>query len=88
MSELELHKYITANAIEWHWADNNETPDVLIFPRVYELTWFVLLLSHSHFDDGGIPCNLMDGYVAIWMNDICDYYGINIENVFPKPKQP
>ena len=82
MTELELYKYVTDNKIEWHRQDNQGTPDIIMFPRTFEIADFADLLSAGHFDDGGIECRMMSGYFAFWMNDICEYYGIDINNVF------
>ena len=82
MTELELHKYINENNIEWHKQDNEGSEDVIIFPTYVELHGFNKMLSPCSFDDGGIQCIIKDGYVAIWMNDICDYHGVEIKNIF------
>jgi hypothetical protein len=39
-------------------------------------------LVKSFTTDNELNCVLKDGYVCIWMQDICDYYGIEITNVF------
>ena len=45
---------------------------------------FSKLIKNYNFDDGGLECRLMDGYFAIWMKDICEYFGIELEDVFGK----
>ncbi len=30
---------------------------------------------------------MKDGYFAIWMNEICTYYGIEIKNIFKTSKE-
>lgn len=82
MTELELYKFIHDNNIEWHKYENDERRDVLILPKFRELIDLCSLLSPSIFDDEGIECRIKQGYVAIWMNDICDHYGIDIDKVF------
>lgn len=81
MTELELYKYIHDNNIEWHIQDNDGADDVLIFPYTFQLEEFQKLVSSI---EEGVPCVLKGNYVAIWMGDICDYYGIILENIFPK----
>ena len=81
MTELQLFKFITANKIEWHHQDNDGTPDVLIFPRYYELDDLRKIL---YFGDDGIECRMLENYVAIWMRDICDASGFDLYNVFPE----
>ena len=82
MTELELYKFIKNHNIEWHREDNNGTEDVIIFPLFCHINTLNTLLSPGLFDDGGIECRIMDGYIAIWMKDICEYYDIEIEKVF------
>jgi hypothetical protein len=81
MTEIELYKYITENNIEYHWYEDT----VYICPHIFQVEEFVELLPKGIFDDGGIrDIRLFDGYVSIDMNNICDYCGININNVFKK----
>ena len=80
MTELELYKYINDNNIEWHRQDNDGTPDIIMFPLTFQLDEFVELTKGYTGD--GIECRLMDGYFAFWMQDLCDYYGIDTDNVF------
>jgi len=82
MSELDLHKFITDNNIEWHRRDVNGSEDIIIFPNFSEMDDFKKILSSCLFDDGGIECRLMDGYFAFCMNDICEYYGVEMNKVF------
>ncbi|MDO5977797.1 hypothetical protein [Flavivirga spongiicola] len=62
--------------------DNERSEDIVIFPGYSELHGLNKILSPCSYDDGGIECALMDGYVAIWMKDICEYHGIECSKVF------
>lgn len=86
MTELELYRYINDNYIEWHYHDNDGVEDVLIFPFIFQMDVFAKLVS-SATDDEGIECRLKDGYFCIWMRDICEYYGIEMNNVFKKEEE-
>jgi hypothetical protein len=44
-------------------------------------------LTPSVFDDEGIQCVLKDGYFVIPMRNICEYYGINIKEIFDEYKE-
>ena len=85
MTELELYKFINDNSIEWHRQDNDGTPDIIIFPYTFHIDEFHKLVKNSI--DEGIECRMMDGYFAFWMNDICDQYGIDKDNVFVGEEQ-
>ncbi len=82
MTALELYKYITDNNIEWDRHDNDGVEDVIIFPYFCQLDDFRKIAGPYLFDDDGISCTLKDGYLAIWMKDICDYYGFDFNEVF------
>jgi hypothetical protein len=86
MNALKLYKFIEENSIEWHWHEHEN--DVLIFIMSYHLyDWFQLMKGHSLLDEGGIECIMKDGYLCVWMRNICEYSDIEIEEVFEKSKE-
>ena len=85
MTELQLYKFITENSIEWSRKDNNGTMDVMIFPYTFNMEEFVKLIG-KHGPEEGIECVLANGYFAIWMNDVCNYFDIDPDNVFVEQK--
>ena len=82
MTELELHKFITENSIEYHQYDNDGVLDVMIMPSFGELYELNKIISKCFYDDGGIEIIMKDGYVCIWMKDLCEYHGIEMYNIF------
>lgn len=87
MEALDLYKYISKGNIEWRYNMNGDQEDVIIFPPLYEIESFYQLLDPTIFDDNGISIIMKDGYFAIWMNDICEYYGIELEKVFERENE-
>ncbi len=81
MTELDLYKFINDNDVEWHRQDNDGASDIIIFPSIYEIGEFNNMVK-SITSDEGIKCIMKDRYFAIWMNDICEHYGIDIDKVF------
>lgn len=81
MTELQLYKYINDNNIEWHRHENEGVQDVIILPYTFQLEEFNELIK-NYDTDGGLPCVLRNGYCGIWMKDLCEYFGIEIDNVF------
>ena len=77
MTELDLYKYITHNDIEWRKVENT----IYIYLFVKDIVNFFSLCTPDIFDDG-LECRVKNGYFVIPMNDICEYYGIKMENVF------
>lgn len=86
MTELDLYRYIHGNNIEWHRHNNNGVADVIILPYIFQLEDFSRLISNYDTDEG-LELRLQNGYVAIWMNDLCEYYGIDIDKVFVGEEQ-
>ena len=85
MTEFQLYNFIYDNNIEWHWADNDGELDVLIFPMVMNVREFMnLIINKIKAEDDGVSIILKDGYFAVWLSEICEFYGIDIENVFNK----
>ena len=82
MTELDLYKFIEDNSIEWHRLENNGTPDIAIFTYTFHVDDFYKLVKDCINE--GIECRMMNGYFVFWMNDICEYYGIELEEVFNK----
>jgi len=83
MTELQLYKYIQDNAVEWHWNDNNGTPDVLIMPYAWHIQEFCKMIGQYSIDRE-VMAFLKPAYVCVWMREICEFYDIELENVFPK----
>jgi hypothetical protein len=88
MTELQLHKFIVDHSIEFNWNLNKVNRDVIAFIDFYSIKSFAELLGTHILSEGGVKCRLKDGYLAIWMEDICEYHGILIENVFGKDPDP
>jgi len=80
MTAIQLYKFINKNECEYHWHDE----DVILFVNAGDITEFCDLLGGSTFDDEGIKVTLKDGYICVWMKDICEYADINLLDVFSK----
>jgi len=83
MTTLELYKFIENYNVEFHW--NEE--DVMMFVNNDNIKYFNSILNSSIFDDGGIHCVMKDGYIAFEMENICDYYDIELKDVFGENKE-
>lgn len=96
MTELALYRYIADNGIETsifrngrsmddmsQWTeDNHRQWKVYMFPTCSQLQSFVDICSEGIFEDEGIECILKRGYVALDLNEIMAYYGLNPNEVF------
>jgi hypothetical protein len=81
MTELSLYKFIHENSVEWRKQDNNGTPDIIIFPYVFQLEEFCNLVKNYRSDEG-IKITLREHYVAIFVREICEYFNIDADKVF------
>jgi hypothetical protein len=86
MKALDLYKFIQENDVEWRWENNDGEKDVLIFPYVFELKGFCELIKNYEPDEP-LQVRLKNGYAAIWMKDLCEYFGIKLSEVFEEDKQ-
>jgi len=85
MTAVQLYKFINENNIEYHWQENDGIDDVLIFTSINHIEDFNKLMEGSNiYDDAGISCMMKDGYFAFWMDSICEYFGIELLEIFVK----
>jgi hypothetical protein len=78
MKAIELYKFVNNNNIEYHWNDD----DVILFVNDYDISeWNKLLGSHI-LDDSGLSCIMKDGYFCFKMKDICEYFDIELKDIF------
>lgn len=80
MTAIQLDRFVRNHELEYHWHKD----DVLLFVPTWDVQEFNKLFDASKFDDGGIECHMLDGYFAFAMSDICDYYGIEMVEIFDK----
>ena len=93
MTELELFKFTTENSIENHWYitndkdGNKESETIIYFLYFFQLDEFIKLIKGCNLSDSPINCKLMDGYIGFDILPICEYFGIDPENVFNEETQ-
>jgi hypothetical protein len=77
---LSLFKFITENNCEFHWHDD----DVILFVNFMDIQGFSDLLGDGIMAEKGLDCTMKFGYFCFWMKDICEYLGIELEDIFKK----
>ena len=91
MTELELYKFVNERHCEWHWGYHIDGIHLILIISHCDLRGFCKMLDYSSFDDGGLNCDqrlLYDGSVGLVpFENICEYYGIDAEKVFPKEEE-
>ena len=88
MTELQLYRWLKATSTEWHWRDNNGKRDVIMFISFYNLNGFCDLMGWKITEEDGLNVVLKDKYICIWMQQVCDYHDITMENVCEKGEEP
>lgn len=84
MTELQFYKFIHDNNIEHRWErfyDGRE--DVIIWVPFYHLKELANMID-GFLDEGGCDVRFQPDCIAIEVRDMVEYFGIEIENVFPK----
>lgn len=79
MTELELYKFITDNDVEYHCYSESK---IFAMINLCDIEEFNKLLGNSILDDEGLECIMKDGYFCFEMGYICEYFGIDSENIF------
>ena len=82
MTSLDLQNFIQGHSIEYHWT--HDKSNVYIYLDFDKIDAFYDLLSICIFDDEGIECQMKNGYFVFSMTDICEYYGLNVNEIFTK----
>lgn len=79
MTELELYKFCQEKEIRWHG------DDLLLWVDPEDIGSFAELVGDGTFDDGGLEVTMVGGgTVCIKLNDICEWSGIEEENILAK----
>lgn len=78
MTELELYKFIEESGSETRYDGDK----AIIWVDHFNIEDFVTLIGQGILDEGGIDVRLQGNYIAVDMNEICEYHGVEIENVF------
>ena len=78
MTAFQFIKLIDKLSIEHKWVGD----DVIIFIDRLDISDFMKELERT--PDNGFSCKIKDGYIAMDANQICDYIGVEMTDVFEK----
>jgi len=84
MTELELHKFVERSNSEWHWTTHDKEEEVYLFVHVYDIRDFMLLLGSTFLTNTDTKVTIKDNYLVFEMTEICEYFNIEVENMFSK----
>lgn len=77
MTELQLYKFIHNNSLEIDWRGK----ELVVWIPFYHLDEFTKMFNCSAEEQ--IMVNLQDGNIAMDIVDLCDWYGIEPQNIYP-----
>jgi hypothetical protein len=80
MKENDLRNFIVAHDIEYH---NYKNETVIAFIPFYNLKEFSKLIGCIALSNLQVNCVLKDEYIALDMVQICEYFDLQPEIVFP-----
>ncbi|MEK6882874.1 MAG: hypothetical protein AABY22_24840 [Nanoarchaeota archaeon] len=81
MNALSLYKFITDNGCEYHSTNDD---DIILFVDNADLNEWKKLLGEGIMDESGIQCTMKYGYFCFMMKDICEYFGLELHEIFEK----
>ena len=83
MTELDLYKFLNKESgiEQYNW----EGDEFLIWIDFDLLSDFTKMIGHSYLAEGGMDCNLQDRLVCLNIVDVCEFHGIDLENILKKP---
>lgn len=80
MKAIQLYRFLNENGIEM----GHDLPTVFAFVPFDLLEDFSEMISYSFFDDGGYDkCVLKKDCLCIDLNELCEYHGIEVEDIKP-----
>ena len=81
MNAIGLYKFVNQNDLEFHYVIHKDNDVVLFVPNYHIENWNKLLGS-GILDEEGLECNMKDGYFCFMMKYICEYFDIELSEVF------
>lgn len=75
MIEINLELYEFLKTVETHLYEENEEIKAIGLIDFWELKEFQEVVGISYFDEGGCDVKLLEGYIAIELNDIFEFDG-------------
>ena len=86
MSTFNLFEFVYDNALEYHWHHElkaNYPDDVILFVDIHSIGDFMKILKSGRMVEDGFECRMKNKYFCFWMAEICEYFDVDINEVFP-----
>lgn len=80
MTELQLYKFCEDKQLDWR---NNNT-ELILWILFWQLEDFTKMIGYNYLSEGDVEVTLLDDCIALDIVDLCDYFGIEPENIMKK----
>ncbi len=88
MKEYELRDFIIDTSSKFHWETfvlaGDFVENVYLFINTYDISEFQKLLGNIFLTNRDIEVVMKGSYFVFKMAEICEYFGIEMENVFSR----
>ena len=78
MTELELYKFCKGKELDWRG------DKLILWIEFLEIKEFTELLGYDFLSEGGLDVVLFEFCIALELNDLCEHFEIEPENILKK----
>jgi len=83
MNAQQLNEFFSEHGTEIDWHGDK----LMAWIHPYDLRDFCDLIGYEYLSDGGYPAYITNfGKVCVELNDLCETFGFDAEDVLPKEK--
>lgn len=86
MTALQLYKFLTDKGLDWNriYDKDEDRDDIILFVGNNDLMEWKQLLGNRIMSRGYLKCVMTWEYFCFHMWDICEYFGIDMDDIFTK----
>lgn len=81
MTELDLYKFCQDKEVAWRG------DKLILWIDFEDLMEFTEMVGYHEFAEGGMDVTLMEGCIALEINDLCESYDIDPERILKKEEE-
>ncbi len=78
MTELQLYKFTQNKEIDWRG------DKLILWIDFCDLKEFTAMIGYDYLSEGGVEVCLLENCIAIELNDLCESFDIELENIKSK----
>lgn len=78
MTELQLYKFCKDKEIDWRG------DKLILWIPFQDIQEFTKMIGYCYLSEGTTNVCLLSDYVALELNELCEYFDIELENILKK----